>query len=74
MVDAIVIARSTLLPARPLTPVENRLIAAADKGTASMPCREFHIAESSLLAEIAGREWRMPASSKTTAKTTTKTV
>lgn len=36
--------------------------------------REFYIADSSLLAEIAGQERRMPASSKTTAKTTTKTV
>lgn len=36
--------------------------------------REHNFADSSILAEIAGRNMRFPASFKTTAKTTTKTV
>lgn len=39
-----------------------------------MLCRDFIFADCSLLAENAGQERRSPASSKTVAKTTTKTV
>lgn len=44
------------------------------KGQRPMLCRDFIIADSSLLADPAGAESRCPASSKTPAKTTTKTV
>lgn len=36
--------------------------------------REHNFADSSVLAEIAGQDMHFPASFKTTAKTTTKTV
>lgn len=36
--------------------------------------REHNFADSSILAEIAGQDMHFPASFKTTAKTTTKTV
>ncbi|PTM96192.1 hypothetical protein C7449_103206 [Mycoplana dimorpha] len=39
-----------------------------------MLCRDIDIADSSFLAEIAGQDRRVPASSTTVAKTTTKTV
>jgi hypothetical protein len=39
-----------------------------------MLCRDIDIANSNFLAENAGQDRRMPASSKTVAKTTTKIV